>query len=430
MRILCLLIVLTTFTLAEAQQTLTVEDAVNIALKNNFDILVAHNQADIARVNNTAGNAGMLPDLQINGSGTYEVNNTVQKLASGSENKYPALSSTLLSAGTGLSWTLFDGGKMFVTKNKLNEIEALGEIGYRDKVLQTVYEVTAAYYDVVRQKQELKSIREVMRYNQERVKIAQTGFDAGSLAKTDLLQARIDLNVVTENAINQEFAIDVARKNLMLLLGQKGDTLYEVMDSISFQEAPDRSLMLQKIDSANTSILMVQKQVEIERLALKEYNRAYLPVVNFKAGYYLSQTVNSDGSVLRSHTTGPQVGGSIAIPLYSAGENRRKTAAAKLQLQSAEYDYQNVKLQINTELQNTLTTYENQLRLMQIEKENNALSRENFEICIQRLRLGQTTSLEVHQAQESYVQSSTRLINFEYNLKVAETRLKQLMATL
>ena len=81
-------------------------------------------------------------------------------------------------------------------------------------------------------------------------------------------------------------------------------------------------------------------------------------------------------------------------------------------------------------MQNALIDFENQQLLLQIEKENNQLTKENMEISLQRLRLGQTTSLEVHQAQESYVQSSTRLLNFEYNLKIGETKLKQLVSSL
>src|SRR5665647_2222964 len=130
-----------------AQQKLSIDDAISIALKANFDILVAKNDATIAKVNNTAGNAGMLPTLELTGSAVVGQNNVHQKLADGSENNNPNLSTTTLSAGTQLSWTLFDGGKMFVTKNKLNEIQALGEVQFKNKVLQTLYSVTAAYYD-------------------------------------------------------------------------------------------------------------------------------------------------------------------------------------------------------------------------------------------------------------------------------------------
>ncbi|HEY5511516.1 MAG TPA: TolC family protein [Prolixibacteraceae bacterium] len=429
-KIIVILLFFTVFSAAEGQQIMTVDEAVQLALKNNFDILVARNDADIAKVNNTPGNAGMLPDIQLNGSGIYELNNVHQKLSSGTENNYSPLSTTTFTAGTQLSWTLYDGGKMFVTKNKLNEIEALGVIQYKDRVLATMYNVIAAYYDVVRQKQELTSINEVINYNRERVTIAQAGYTAGSLIRTDLLQAKIDLNVTMESAINQQFIIDVAKKALNKLLSQNAEQAIEVSDSIPLKYEPDENELKQKIYSSNTSVLTFQKQIDVAKLSLREFNASYLPTVNFNAGYYFSHSNNSTGSTLLNRTVGPQIGGNVVIPLFSAGENKRKVSTARLQLQSAEYDLQNVKLQVNTDLLNALTGFKNQQKLMLIEKENNELNKEYIEICLQRLRLGQSTSLELHQAQDGYVQSSTRLINFEYNLKIAEIKLKQLIATL
>ena len=82
------------------------------------------------------------------------------------------------------------------------------------------------------------------------------------------------------------------------------------------------------------------------------------------------------------------------------------------------------------ELENALSEFDVQLKLLEIERENNELTKENLKISLERLRLGQTTSLEVHQAQESYIQSCTRLVNFEYALKIAEIKIKLLLATL
>ena len=128
MKVIDILILLMTFAVASAQEILTVDDAIAIALKSNFDILVAQNDAEIAQVNNTPGNAGMLPEVRATGSVNYEVNTIRQKLKAGEENKFSALPTNSVSAGTELSWTLFDGGKMFVTRKKLDEIEALGEL--------------------------------------------------------------------------------------------------------------------------------------------------------------------------------------------------------------------------------------------------------------------------------------------------------------
>jgi len=430
MKITLTILLLALFSVLEGQKILTVDDAVSIALKNNFDILVARNDADISKVNNTAGNAGMLPGVQATGSGTYARNNVQQELSNGATNTFSGVNSRSLNAGAQLSWTLFDGGKMFVTKNKLNEIEALGELEFKNKVLQTLYNVITSYYDIVKQKQELVSINEIIDYNVTRVKIEETGFEAGSLLKTDLLQAKIDLNVYMENAINQQFTIDAAKKTLNGLLGQDANSLFEVTDSIPLNYSPDQNDLIQKLNSSNTNILAFQKQIEIFQLSVKEFNSSYLPRVNLSTGYYYSQSDNPASSITQNRSVGPQLGGSVVIPIYSSGENKRKVSSAKIQLQSAEYDLQNIKLQVNTELLNALRGFENQQKLISIERDNNELSKENIEICLQRLKLGQSTSLEVHQAQDNYVQSSTRLINFQFNLKVAEIKLKQLISTL
>jgi outer membrane protein len=425
-----LIIILFLTSSVNAQKVLKVEDAISIALKNNFDILVAGNEADIARANNTRGNAGMLPTVAVTGSGNIEQSSVNQKLSSGTETNYPSLTSTSFSAGAQLNWNLFDGGKMFVTKSKLNEIQALGEIQFKNNVLQTLFNVIAAYYDVVRQKQQLNSINEALNFNRDRVVIAQAGFNAGSLLKSDLLQAKIDLNVNTENAINQQFTIDAAMKTLNLLLGGKTEESFLISDSIPLNYVPDKAGLLQKINNSNTSILSFQKQMDIAHLTLKESRTAYLPTFNFKAGYYVSQSVNSAGSVLQNSSIGPQVGGTLVIPIYNAGETKRKETTARIQVESADYGLQNIKLQVNTTLQNTLTEFENQQQLLKIETENNELAKENIQISIDRLKHGQAISLEVRQAQEDYVQSCTRLINFRYNLKIAETRMKQLVSEL
>ncbi|MEI6091217.1 MAG: TolC family protein [bacterium] len=423
-----ILLFLVQFSSANAQNLLTMDDVVNIALKNSFDILVARNTSEIARTNNTAGNAGMLPTLQVSGSGVYALNNVNQERFDGTKNSYQNNPVTNLSAAAELSWTLFDGGKMFVTKSKLNEIEALGEIQFKSRVLETMYQVIGSYYDIIRQKQQLKSINEVINYNRERVLITETGFNAGSLAKTDLLQAKIDLNVALENAINQEYAISAAKKSLNSLLGQSPDIQFEVSDSIPLTYSPDNNVLTQKLNSSNIDILSFQKNINIAKLTLKENQSAYLPRFDLVGTYNFTQLDNSASLLLTNRTYGPQVAGILQIPLYNSGETRRKIAVSKLEVASTELDLKNIKLQMLTYLQNTLKDFENQRKLLEIETENKALAKENFEISLERLRLGQTNSLEVHLAQEQYVLSCTRLVNFQYNLKIAETKLKQLVA--
>ena len=429
-------IILTILTLAavcaglEAQELLSEKDAIRIALKNNFDILVATNNAEIARINNSAGNAGMLPEVAVSASGSLSVNNVDQKLSSGAEPGYSDSRSSSYSAGVELDWTLFDGGRMFITKNKLGEIQSLGELEFRDQVLQTVFNVIVAYYEVVREKQQLVSINEVISKNETMVEILSTSFNAGLAPKTNLLQARIDLNVYRENAINQKTSIIAAKRILNQLLSRDAGTDFEVADSILFDIMPDKAELTRKLYESNTSIKMVQKEVDIANLGLREFRTDFLPRLRFSAGYDFARSDNASGSVLMNRSFGPQIGGTLSIPVYQAGNSARQVRTAKLQLQSTQYNLESTRLQVSSELQNTITIYESQVELLEIEKLNTGLARENLDITMERLKQGQTTSLELHQAQESYVDSQTRLINFEYYLKVAETRLKRLLAEL
>jgi outer membrane protein len=411
-----------------SQVLYTLDEAIDQALINNFDIRVARNQSLTGQINNTAGNAGMLPTVSAVGSGGYQINNVHQELASGTVNNNSSQSTTSLNAGVELSWTLFDGGRMFIAKQSLARMQELGEIKYREQVLQLMYNVVAAYYNVVKQKQQLKSIETIEGYNLERLKITQTGFENGSKPKTDLIQAKIDLNVTKENIINQKFVIESAKKELNLVLGFDAMNALEVVDSIILDYNPDKNQLLAKVDSLNPSVLFYKKQTDIARLDIKDYKRMYIPTLKFTAGYYLTHIENSDGTVLVNRSIGPEIGGSLRIPLYQAGETKRKISLSKIALESAEYNLSQAKLEVNTDIQNAFTNFENNRELMQIEKENYQLTKENLEICMQRLKLGQSTSLEVHLAQESFAQSATRLIGFQYNLKLSETRLKQLLS--
>lgn len=425
-KILFLLASVLAFGTLRAQNILTIDEAIAVALKNNFDILVSQNDATVAKTNNTAGNAGMLPDVDLRASGNYAMRNGETRNDNTSPFTPYSLNSSSVLAGAELSWTLFDGGKMFVTKSKLNEIEALGEIRFRQQVSQTLSDVVAAYYNIVKQKQQLNSINQTMSYNLERVKITQTAYNAGSVKKSDLLQAKIDLNVIKENAILQKTAIETARRRLAILLSMDADSPFEVADSIVLDYTPDKAVLQQKLFSQNTSVQAFEKQLEIGQLALKESQRSVFPKVNFDAGYYYS--ISNNTSYNRSYY--PQIGGSVSVPIFHSGNLKRQIALANIEVQSMQYDLESIKLQKNTELQNALTSYNDNQQLLDIERENFELAKENLEISLQRMRLGEATSLEVHQAQQDYVQSATRLINFEYNQKLAETDLKQLLGEL
>jgi outer membrane protein TolC len=193
---------------------------------------------------------------------------------------------------------------------------------------------------------------------------------------------------------------------------------------------PNQEEIQNKIYTTNTSILSLQKSIAIAKLNVNEFKADRLPQINLNSGYNFQYSTNTHGTTLANRTYGPFIGGSISIPIFQGGNINRLISNSKINLESAEYDLENVKIQVNTQLLNALTDFEYQQNLLSIEQENSELVKENLEIALQRLRFGQTTALEVRQAQQSYEDSMTRFVNFKYNLKLAETKLRQLIAEL
>ena len=173
-----------------AQRMLTLEEAIATSLQNNYNILLAKNDSLAAALDYSFKNAGFLP--RINGNLGTLWNNNAQKqtLADGTKRESKGLKSNNITAQLALNWTLFDGLKMFATRDKLEEFVKLGDLAIKN----TVASVINTYYNIVRQKQQLIAVEEQMSLSKERVKLAQYKLDIGVGTKPDVLQGKLDLN--------------------------------------------------------------------------------------------------------------------------------------------------------------------------------------------------------------------------------------------
>jgi len=214
------------------------------------------------------------------------------------------------------------------------------------------------------------------------------------------------------------------------LLSRDADTPYEVLDSIDLDYHPDRKALNEKLYKQNTQVLSSAKQLDVSKLTTREISAQRYPWLSFSADYNYLQNNYTAGTNSLTRNYGPVLGGSLTLPIYDGHRIHRLVKISKLEQQAASYDLENTRLQANTDLQNALSAYERVLQLLNLEKSNLILAKENLDITMRRLQLGQTTSLEVRQAEESYIQSLTRQILFKYSAKSLETKLRQLVSEL
>lgn len=407
-------------------QTLTIEQAIELALKNNYDILLAKNEAEIATRNNTVGNAGMLPRVTGTVTDNFTLNTLNQRFSNGNEINTTGVTGNNLGAGVALNWTLFDGLRMFAAKSRLKRLEEIGALQLKDEMQTVIANVMNAYYDVVRAQQQLRATEEAIKISEERVKLADAKFQVGTAGKTDWLQAKVDLNEQRSNLLLQKKIIEQRKADLNTMLARNADTDFSVTDSIPLLKNNASADVEQK----NLQVLIANKNIEVAKQLKREAFSQFLPVLNGNVGYNYNRSNNSAGFFLVNQTNGLNAGFTLSVPLFNGLNTLRQNKVAAIQLQSAQFTAEKVRFQTKLAQYRAVKDFVNAQEQLKLEEENILLADENQKIALERFRLSQSTAIELREAQVSFVNAQTRLVNARYSVKVAETELMRLQGEL
>ena len=275
-----------------AQRMLTLEEAIATSLQNNYNILLAKNDSLAAALDYSFKNAGFLP--RINGNLGTLWNNNAQKqtLADGTKRESKGLKSNNITAQLALNWTLFDGLKMFATRDKLEEFVKLGDLAIKNQIVNTVASVINTYYNIVRQKQQLIAVEEQMSLSKERVKLAQYKLDIGVGTKPDVLQGKLDLNAQKAAQLLQQTLIAKLKEDLNQLMNVQQSTIYEVSDTIPINTRLSLGDIQSSVENNNPALLIAKKNIDIAGLTLKERKAERLPTLSFNSTYNFNRTTN------------------------------------------------------------------------------------------------------------------------------------------
>jgi len=417
-----------------AQKLLTLEEAIATALQNNYEIQLSKNDSAVAALDYSFRNAVFFPRLNGNLSDIWTNNNQNQKFVDGSQRHLNDIRSNNFASSIQLNWTLFDGLKMFATRDKAAEYIRLGELGIKNQVVNTVATVITTYYNVVRQKQQLKAIEEQMSLNNERVKLAQYKLDIGVGAKPDLLQSKVDLNAQKASQLNQQTLIAQLKEELNQSMNVAPNSSYDVIDTIPLNLSIALADIQTNIEDSNPSLLIAKKNIDIANFTLKERKAERFPIVSLNSAYNFNRS-NNKATVnpyqpLYNKNYGRNIGLTTTIPILNNLNTRRLIRQAELDIQYQQLSYSNQKSLVNLGVLNAYNNYVQQKKALTLEEDNILLAKENVDIVFQTYKLGAATFIQLREAQKSLEDAYDRLIAARYNTKLAETELLRLKGDL
>lgn len=411
---------------AKAQELLSLEEAIRIALERNYEIRISSNNLEIDRNNVNRANAGMIPALTGNFVNNHTLQNSRQERADGQVTERNNAKGANLNYGVSLNWTVFDGFGMFARYDQLKALEQLGEAELQLTILSRVSDVIGTYFALVQQQQQVKANLAAIGISRFRVQTAQNRFVIGKAARLEVLNAQVDLNTDTTNLLRQQELYRNTQVALNELMARDVQTPFAVADTMLI----DGQLMLEQLSQQALQLNPTLQAALISRrlaeLELKEVKAGRLPRIGITTGYNFNESQSALGFATQTTGRGLNYGLTASINIFNGFLQRRNERNARTFISNAGLEHERVVQQVKAQLATAYQTYQTNLALVKLEEKNQQLAKRNLDITLDKFRLGSIAPIAFREAQLNYLNARIRYTNAQYQAKVAEIALKEI----
>jgi outer membrane protein len=440
-KLITLSVLLFIVTSVRSQELLTLEDVIKLTIENNFDVEIAKNSIQVAKNNNniglvgggqstggtvSGGNTGMLPQISIaagspqNPVGIGRTTSTLKYSNPASDVTDQTLNSVSYAPSIVATWYFFDGLKMFATKKKLNRAEELSNLQYRQTLENTLLTALTTYYQMISTKQFIKSLETSLLLGDDQKKLAEQKLKAGVGSAVDVLQTQMDYNNILVQITQQQNLLDEQRITLNTALKRAQETEFNVPDTIVIQTKPEYTSALTNADKNNSTILIGRKTLEIDGLALKEFKANAYPKVGLTGNYSYQRSSNDIGFQRLNQSYGYNAGFIFSWTILNNLTTRTAIKNQNLQMSSDNLRLQASELQEKSNLYKAYLSFQNNLKIIDLAKQNVDLANQSLYIAAQRFKQGLSNYIEYRTVKLAFETAEYQLAQAAYNTKLSE----------
>lgn len=448
---------LITFNFTEAQGDtlfLSLDLAVDLALRNNKAIVIAQEKVKTQSAGKGIARASFLP--QINLSGTYTRLSASQgfPMSIPTYGKYPfpvygptgniigftesipiitgAIVDTLemvkrdnYNIGASVTQTLFTWGKL-VNAYKIADLTLdIEKESYQKAIEDLKLQVTESFYQALLADKGVQLMNESYQQMQGHIKQIEKMYQSGIVGQLDLLRAKVSLANMRSQLIRLQNARIIAYSALVMTLGISdtqpiklpGDFVFEPYE-IKLDEAIDIALL------ERTDIVNMKRTVEIAHKGLAIQKTASLPTVFSAFNYnyskpfsFTDQGWGKDWNV----TLG------ASMPFFTGGANMSKVKQSQAQLKQAKVGLSLLEDVIRLEVKSAYFNFEQEKEILSYQAENVQTAEKALELAEEKYNNGLITNLEYIDTQLALTQAKFEQLSSIANCIIAKAKLLNAM---
>ena len=417
-----------------AQVQLSKQEAVEITLKNNFDIQVVNNNLKAAKNSSSIYNSGYLPALIANGGANYINRENENTFEDGSVQNNTSKTKGY-NASVGVNYLLFDGlGRMYNYK-KLQELYNLSEIQVRQVIENTLLQLLASYYDVARLTENQINQETSLDISKDRSLRERYKYEYGQSTQLDVLNSEVDVNNDSISLLNISRELSNAKRDLNVVLGREISTDFAVDTIVDYTLGLTYENLLVSAKEKNAILLQAEKNVELTNFELKINKSNWMPSLGINSGYGwnnldINSNTSNSFSLASQASKGFNANLNLSWNIFDGGATKTRVQNAKIAIDNSNIQKEQIEQDLERNVANAWETYQNSLFILQAEQKNVETNKRNFSRSGEQFKLGQIISVEFRLAQVNLLNAVNNYNRAKYVAKVAELRLLQLSGKL
>jgi outer membrane protein len=409
---------------AQPVESITFQQAIDIALRQNVSVLQAENAIESSRLTVSQARASMWPTFNLNTNGSNSLGRTFDVQTGTLVNKQTQSASASVSSG----FTLVDFGRGLDVASAKSTLAASEAELFRGR--QTaVYTVATQFVAYLGAQSQLDVQKENLASLQLQESQIQRFADAGARPISDLYNVKSQVATAQLNVVNAERQIENAKFALMQTLQLDPAKDYDfVKPEITTAMTINYNLdsLTRVAYSRRRDVTAAQSRLVAAQYDVKSQSRGHWPGLSVNANY------GSSGRFGQPTTFNDQVdankGGSIGLglnlPIFDRGQTRIARTRASINEENAELTLASTRQRVALDVRTAWYNIRSAQQQLVAAQAGLLAATQALEATQQRYNVGAATLLEVSQLRAQRVNAQSNLADAQYNLVVNQAAMQ------
>ena len=410
--------------------TLTLEQALEIALSESPTIKVAEQEIEIKRYAKQETYSSLIPRFDATAqyqrvlakqTMSMDLGGQTQTIKVGSDNSF--------NGGVTASMPIVNAQLWESLKVSAADVVLAIEKA-RSSQIDMIEQVSKAYFSTLLAKESLVVYQRVYDNAVENNKNIKKRYDVGSVSEYDYISSNVSVQNAIPNLIEAQNSVVLALWQLKALLGIDLKKNIDVVGTLKdYESQMNYAHTIDQIDLSNNSSL---KQLDIQESmlesAVKIAKLANVPTLSVNAAY-LYTALGNDGKFFVGKAWNPYsyAGVQLNIPIFAGLQRRSAIRQSQLNLSNLQLQRENAERQLQVAVVQSLSNMQTNVKKFSAAAATVGQAQRGYEIAVKRYEVGRGTLVDVDNSQLALTQAELGRNSAIYNFMISKIALDKIL---